>query len=38
LIDSIRLLTRTELRQLFPGCKIRTERWLGLPKSFVVWK
>jgi len=38
LIDSIRLLTRAEIRQLFPGCKIKTERWLGLPKSFVVWK
>jgi SAM-dependent methyltransferase len=38
LIDSIRLLTRAELRQLFPGCKIKTEWWLGLPKSFVVWK
>ena len=38
LIDSIRLLTRSELRQLFPGCKIKTERWLGLPKSFMVWK
>lgn len=38
LIDSIRLLTRSELQQLFPGCKIKTERWLGLPKSFMVWK
>ena len=38
LIDSIRLLTRAELQQLFPGCKIKTEWWLGLPKSFVVWK
>jgi SAM-dependent methyltransferase len=38
LIGSIRLLTRTELMELFPGCKIRTEWCLGLPKSFVVWK
>ncbi len=38
LISSIRLLTRAELAQLFPGCKIRTEWCVGLPKSFVVWK
>jgi hypothetical protein len=38
LINSIRLLTRAELRQLFPGCKIKTERVLGMPKSFVVWR
>jgi Methyltransferase domain len=38
LINSIRLLTRAELLQLFPGCEIRTERFFGLAKSFVVWK
>ncbi|MBV8050261.1 MAG: class I SAM-dependent methyltransferase, partial [Acidobacteriaceae bacterium] len=38
LINSIRLLTRAQLLQLFPGCKINSERFLGLPKSFVVWK
>jgi len=38
LINSIRLLTRDELLQLFPGCKIKTEWFLGLPKSFVVWR
>jgi hypothetical protein len=38
LIESIRLLTRAELLQLFPGCKIKTERFFGLPKSFVVWR
>jgi hypothetical protein len=38
LIDSIRLLDRNELLQLFPGCQIKTERFLGLPKSFVVWR
>jgi len=38
LINSIRLLTRHELLQLFPGCKIKPERFLGLPKSFVVWR
>ena len=38
LINSIRLLTRADLQQLFPSCHIRTERFAGLPKSFVVWK
>ena len=38
LINSIRLLTRAELVQLFPGCKIKTERLLGMPKSFVAWR
>lgn len=37
-INSIRLLTRDELSDLFPGCEIRTERFLGLAKSFVVWR
>jgi hypothetical protein len=35
---SIRLLSRRELVELFPGCKIRTERFLGMAKSFVVWR
>jgi hypothetical protein len=38
LINSIRLLTRSELAQLFPGCKIKTERFIGMPKSFVAWR
>jgi len=38
LINSIRLLNRAELVQLFPGCKIKAERFLGIPKSFVVWR
>jgi hypothetical protein len=38
MIDSVRLLTRSELRHLFPGCKMKTEWCMGLPKSFVVWK
>jgi len=33
---SIRLLTKTELRILFPDAEIRTERFLGFPKSFIV--
>jgi len=35
---SIRLLSRNELAALFPGCRIRTERFLGWPKSYVVWR
>jgi hypothetical protein len=35
---SIRLLSRRELAALFPGCRIRTERFLGWPKSYVVWR
>lgn len=38
LVGSIRLLTRAELVELFPGCKIRTEWFMGLPKSFIAWK
>jgi hypothetical protein len=29
-------LSKRKLKSLFPGCHIRTERFLGLPKSFVV--
>jgi len=36
--ESIRLLSKRELRALFPGCQIRTERCLGLAKSFIVWR
>lgn len=32
----IRLLSKKELKRLFPGCRIITERFLGLPKSFIV--
>ncbi len=34
--QSIRLLTKKELRVLFPDAEIRTERFLGFPKSFIV--
>jgi hypothetical protein len=30
-----RLLTRREMEELFPGCEILTERFLGFAKSFV---
>lgn len=36
--SEIRLLTRRELAELFPGCKIRSERILGWPKSFIAWR
>ena len=29
-------LSKAKLRRIFPGCTIRTERFLGLPKSFIV--
>jgi hypothetical protein len=29
-------LAKRKLRQIFPGCTIKTERFLGLPKSFIV--
>jgi|SRR5215471_1377396 len=29
-------LSKKQLRRLFPGCAIRIERFLGLPKSFVI--
>lgn len=29
-------ISKRELRKMFPGCKIRTERFLLLPKSFIV--
>jgi hypothetical protein len=38
LVASVRLLTRRELVQLFPGCKVRTERLMGLPKSLIVFR
>jgi hypothetical protein len=34
-VDSIRLLTRAELRRLFPRSKLVVERWFGLKKSFI---
>lgn len=34
----IHLLSMKDLKRLFPGCHIQTERFLGLPKSYVVWR
>jgi hypothetical protein len=36
--ETIRFLTRRELRALFPGCQIRIERFLWWPKSYAVWR
>ena len=38
LIDEIRLLTRSEMAELFPDCELIVERWLGLPKSYVAYR
>ena len=37
-LRAVRLLTRRELTAMFPGCHIRTERFLGLAKSFIAWR
>ena len=35
-VDEIRLLSAAELRELFPACEIRRERFLGMTKSLIV--
>ena len=35
LVDEYRLLSYREMRELFPDCEIRRERFLGLTKSYV---
>jgi hypothetical protein len=37
-VDEVRLLTRKEMEYLFPDCRILTERWMGLPKSYVAYR
>ncbi|MCC7103455.1 MAG: class I SAM-dependent methyltransferase [Fimbriimonadaceae bacterium] len=37
-VEEIRLLTRGEMKTLFPGATLLTERWKGLAKSFMVHK
>lgn len=34
-VSSTTLLTRSDMSRLFPDCEIRTERFLGLPKSYI---
>ena len=36
--ESVRLLGKRELQELFPGCRIRVERFLGWPKSYAAWR
>lgn len=37
-VDSIRLLKKGEMQELFAGCELYTERVLGMPKSYVAMK
>ncbi|HUO17215.1 MAG TPA: methyltransferase domain-containing protein [Verrucomicrobiae bacterium] len=34
--QEVHLLSKSELRRMFPGCEIETERFLYLPKSYIV--
>lgn len=36
-VESIRLLSKREMKKLFPGATIGVERFLGLPKSFFAY-
>ena len=35
-VNSIRILKKKELREMFPSSKIITERWMFLPKSYLI--
>ena len=37
-LDSIRLLSASDLHSLFPGARVVRERFLGWTKSLIVWK
>lgn len=37
MVEEVRLMTRRELRRLFPGATIRAERFAGLVKSWIVY-
>jgi hypothetical protein len=37
-LSTIRLLTEKELKTLFPGAKVYKEKFLGLTKSFILYK
>ena len=37
-LKEVKLLTQSELKQLFPGCKILKEKWLFFAKSYMVIK
>lgn len=34
-LAEVRLITRSEMEHLFPDCEILTERFLGMPKSYI---
>jgi hypothetical protein len=36
MIEGTRVLTQARLREQFPGGRLRTERLLGWPKSYVI--
>jgi hypothetical protein len=37
-LKGVRLLGRSEVSALFPGCTIQVETWLGLTKSYIAWR
>lgn len=37
-LAEVRLLTLREMRVLFPDCRVHTEYWMGLPKSYVAYR
>lgn len=37
-LSSIVLLTKSDIKNLFPGCSLSSERFFGLPKSFIAMK
>jgi hypothetical protein len=38
LFEELRLLSHREMRSLFPGCEIHSEKLLGLSKSLIAWR
>ena len=37
-VEEIRLLTKAECKELFPNCTIKVERFLFMPKSYIIEK
>ena len=37
-VDDVRLMTKGELKKIFPGCNIITERFFFIPKSYIVFR
>jgi hypothetical protein len=35
LVDEVRLLSKREMREMFPDCHVITERFLLMPKSYI---